>query len=52
MNNLSKVLVAPDIVATVLNETLPPDLILFALAVDPPALWDQQRGGLECQSKP
>ncbi len=34
---------APDIVAAILDETLPPDLTLFDLAVDPPALWDAQR---------
>jgi hypothetical protein len=34
---------APGIVAAILDETLPPDLTLFALAVDPPALWEEQR---------
>ncbi len=34
---------APDIVEAILDETLPPDLTLFDLAVDPPALWDEQR---------
>jgi len=33
---------APDIVAAILDETLPPDLTLFDLAVDPPALWEEQ----------
>jgi hypothetical protein len=33
----------PDIVAAILDETLPPDLTLFELAVDPPPLWDEQR---------
>lgn len=35
---------APDIVTTVLDETLPPEVTLFELAVDPPALWEEQRG--------
>ncbi len=34
---------APDIVAAILDETLPPELTLFELAVDPPALWEEQR---------
>jgi hypothetical protein len=34
---------APDIVTAILEETLPPDLTLFELAVDPPALWEEQR---------
>ncbi len=34
---------APDIVAAILDETLPPELTLFDLAVDPPALWEGQR---------
>jgi hypothetical protein len=34
---------APDIVATILDEALPPDLTLFDLAVDPPAPWEGQR---------
>jgi hypothetical protein len=35
---------APHIVAAILDETMPPDLTLFELAVDPPALWEEQRG--------
>jgi len=31
---------APDIVAAILDDTLTPDLTLFDLAVDPPALWE------------
>ena len=34
---------APDIVAAILAETLPPDLTLFDLAVDPPSVWEEQR---------
>ena len=34
---------APDIVAAILDEAVPPDLTLFDLAVDPPALWEEQR---------
>ena len=34
---------APDIVAAILDDTLPNYITLFDLAVDPPALWDQQR---------
>ncbi|MGH8611096.1 MAG: LacI family transcriptional regulator [Gammaproteobacteria bacterium] len=35
----------PDIVIAILEETLPPELTLFELAVDPPALWEEQRSG-------
>ena len=35
---------APDIVAAILDETLPADVTLFELAVNPPALWEAQRG--------
>lgn len=34
---------APDIVAAILDDTLPNHVTLFDLAVDPPALWDEQR---------
>ena len=33
---------APDIVAAILDDTLPNHVTLFDLAVDPPALWDEQ----------
>lgn len=33
---------APDIVAAILDDTLPETLTLFDLAVDPPTLWDEQ----------
>ncbi|MCI0564909.1 MAG: hypothetical protein MN733_41105, partial [Nitrososphaera sp.] len=35
---------APDVVAAILDETLPPELTLLELTVDPPALWEKQRG--------
>jgi hypothetical protein len=35
---------APDIVAAILDDALPNHLTLFDLAVDPPALWEEQRG--------
>ena len=34
---------APDIVETILEDDLPDHLTLFDLAVDPPALWGEQR---------
>src|SRR5690606_33879645 len=34
---------APDIVAAILDDTLPNHVTLFDRAVDPPALWDEQR---------
>lgn len=34
---------APDIVAAILGDVLPNHITLFDLAVDPPALWDEQR---------
>ena len=34
---------APDIVVAILDENLPPDLIQFELAIDPPALLEEQR---------
>lgn len=34
---------APDIVDAILQNTLPDHLTLFDLAVDPPAMWDEQR---------
>ena len=35
---------APDIVTAILDDALPNHVTLFDLAVDPPALWDAQRG--------
>ena len=37
---------APDIVDAILLNELPDHLTLFDFAVDPPALWDEQRGRL------
>lgn len=34
---------APDIVAAILDDSLPNHITLFDLAVDPPALWEEQR---------
>ena len=34
---------APDIVAAILDDAMPNHITLFNLAVDPPALWDEQR---------
>jgi hypothetical protein len=34
---------APDIVVAILDDELPNDITLFDLAVDPPALWEDQR---------
>lgn len=38
---------APDIVAAILDDTLPNHVTLFGLAVDPPALWEAQRNSIE-----
>lgn len=38
---------APDIVAAVLDDVLPDHITLFDLAVDPPALWEDQRERLK-----
>ena len=37
---------APDIVAAILDDALPNHVTLFDLAVDPPALWEDQRARL------
>ncbi|ONF43314.1 hypothetical protein BTO32_11570 [Marinobacter lutaoensis] len=36
-------ILAPDIVAAILDDQVPPHLTLFDLAVDPPRLWEEQR---------
>jgi hypothetical protein len=38
---------APDIVAAILDETLPSEVTLFELAAGTPVLWDEQRGRVE-----
>lgn len=38
---------APDIVAAILDEIIPPELMLFDLAVDPPAVWQEQGGRVD-----
>jgi hypothetical protein len=35
---------APDIVAAILDERLPPAVTLFELATGTPLLWEEQRG--------
>jgi hypothetical protein len=35
---------APDIVAAIPDETLPPEVTLFELAAGTPLLWEEQRG--------
>jgi hypothetical protein len=39
---------APDIVAAILDDTMPNHITLFDLAVDPPALWEGQRERVSC----
>jgi hypothetical protein len=34
---------SPDIVAAILDDALPNEITLFDLAVDPPAVWEEQR---------
>lgn len=41
---------APDIVAAILDNTLPETLTLFDLAVDPPAVWDEQLSRITAMS--
>ena len=38
---------APEIVTAIFDETLPPDMTLFELAVDPPVLWEEQRSRID-----
>jgi hypothetical protein len=37
---------APDIVVAILDGALPNHITLFGLAVNPPGLWEEQRGRL------
>ncbi|WP_035384467.1 hypothetical protein [Ferriphaselus sp. R-1] len=39
-------LLPPWIIAAILDDSLPEDVLLFDMAVDPPALWDEQRSRL------
>jgi hypothetical protein len=43
---------APDIVAAILDETLPPEVTLFELAAGTPALWEDQRGRVRSERAP
>jgi hypothetical protein len=38
---------APDIVAVILDETLPPEVRLFGLAAGTPLVWGEQWGRVE-----
>jgi hypothetical protein len=38
---------APDLIAAILDETLPPEVTLFDLAAGTPVLWEEQWGRLE-----
>jgi hypothetical protein len=38
---------APDIVAAILDETLPSEVTLFELAAGTPLLWEEQQGSVE-----
>jgi hypothetical protein len=38
---------APDIVATILDESLPPDVTLFELAAGTPVVWEGQWGSIK-----
>jgi len=40
---LNLTMLAPDIVAAILDDALSNDIKLFDLAVDPPVLWEEQR---------
>jgi hypothetical protein len=42
---------APDIVEAILEDALPDHLTLFDLAVDPPALWEEQRKRIGCEEQ-
>jgi hypothetical protein len=39
---------APDIVAAILDETLPPHVTVHDLAISPPVLWEEQRCPRQC----
>jgi hypothetical protein len=41
---VNRTALSPDIVAAVLDETLPPEVTLFELAAGTPLVWEEQRG--------
>ena len=43
---------APDIIAAILDESLPPEVTLFELAAGTPVLWEEQRGRLKRSDNP
>jgi hypothetical protein len=43
---------APDIVAAILDETLPEEVTLFDLAAGTPVLWEDQRGRVRSERAP
>ncbi len=46
---------APDIVAAILDETVPPHVTVHELAISPPVLWEEQRariGGVGEETQP
>jgi len=43
---------APEIVAAILDERLPWEVTLFDLAVDPSALWEEQRRQIRAPAHP
>ncbi len=44
--HINLTLLAPDIVAAILDEELPDSVRLHALSINPPALWEKQRQSL------
>lgn len=48
---LNLTLLAPDIVAAILEETLPESARVQDLAINPPLLWEEQRMTLETRSR-
>jgi hypothetical protein len=44
--HLNLTLLAPDIVAAILEDALPDGVRLSALLINPPVLWDDQRAAL------
>ncbi|WP_374296939.1 LacI family transcriptional regulator [Sphingomonas sp.] len=48
--HINLTLLAPDIVAAILDEELPDGVRLHGLSINPPALWDKQRRALYPES--